>query len=192
MLKDAVWRIPTQAKTVYLTFDDGPIPGVTEKVLAILSQHDVKATFFCLGKNVEANSRLFQELKSAGHQIGNHSFSHPDGWDTPNSAYFDDIESANKVINSKLFRPPYGKLSLPQYAHLKKTYRIIMWDILTGDYNPELSPEFCFDTVKRKARPGSIIVFHDSIKAAPQMIEALKFSVEWLKGEGYAFGLLEE
>jgi len=188
MMPNALWRVKETKKVVYLTFDDGPIPDITEKVLDILLEHQIKAAFFCLGKNVEANPHLFKRLIEQGHLVGNHSYSHPDGWNTSNVNYYQDIEKSQKLIHSKFFRPPYGKLSLTQYLYLKKKYKIVMWDVLTCDYDSNATVDFCFEAVKRKAKNGSIIVFHDSIKAAPQMLPSLVKSIEWLKSEGYSFG----
>jgi peptidoglycan/xylan/chitin deacetylase (PgdA/CDA1 family) len=191
-MSQAIYRIGSDQKQVFLTFDDGPIPGVTDMALDLLSQFEAKATFFCLGKNVEANPELFRRIQAEGHSIGNHSYSHPDGWKTANKDYFSDIEKAEKVISSKLFRPPYGKLTPIQYHLLKKKFTIVLWDTLSLDYNQELDAEFCWNTVKNNTRAGSIIVFHDSIKAAPRMLPALKKTLEWLKGEGFEMNTITQ
>lgn len=192
VMSQAIYRIGSDKKQVFLTFDDGPIPGVTDKALDLLFQFEAKATFFCLGKNVEANPELFKRIQAEGHSIGNHSYSHYDGWKTANKDYFSDIEKAEKVIRSKLFRPPYGKLTPIQYHLLKKKFTIVLWDTLSLDYNQELDAEFCWNTVKNNTRAGSIIVFHDSIKAAPRMLPALKNTLEWLKGEGFEMNTIAQ
>jgi peptidoglycan/xylan/chitin deacetylase (PgdA/CDA1 family) len=185
-----LWKVSTKERKVYLTFDDGPTPDITSKVLDLLNRYQAQATFFCLGKNVVNHPELFGQIKSRGHQVGNHSFSHPDGWATSNPNYFADIGKADQVIQSRLFRPPYGKIGFRQYLQLKKRYTIVMWDVLSGDYNPRLSPDYCFKALERNTRLGSIIVFHDSIKAAPQMLPALEKSLAWLHQNGYSFGLI--
>lgn len=185
VLHDALYRMETNQKTVYLTFDDGPTPGVSDLALDLLKTYQAKASFFCLGKNVEANPGLFQRMLNEGHSVGNHSFSHPDGWKTPNKDYFHDVAQAEKVINSGLFRPPYGKLSPFQYLQLKKRFKVVLWDTLSLDYDQNLEPEFCWDIVRKNTRNGSIVVFHDSLKAAPRMLPVLEKTLNWLSNEGY-------
>ncbi|MBX7182541.1 MAG: polysaccharide deacetylase family protein [Bacteroidia bacterium] len=185
VLHDALYRMETNQKTVYLTFDDGPTPGVSDLALDLLKTYQAKASFFCLGKNVEAFPELFQRMLNEGHSVGNHSYSHPDGWKTPNKDYFHDVAQAEKVINSGLFRPPYGKLSPFQYLQLKKRFRVVLWDTLSLDYDQNLEPEFCWDIVRKNTRNGSIVVFHDSLKAAPRMLPVLEKTLNWLSKEGY-------
>lgn len=185
VLHDALYRMETNQKTVYLTFDDGPTPGVSDLALDLLKTYQAKASFFCLGKNVEAFPELFQRMLNEGHSVGNHSYSHPDGWKTPNKDYFHDVAQAEKVINSGLFRPPYGKLSPFQYLQLKKRFKVVLWDTLSLDYDQNLEPEFCWDIVRKNTRNGSIVVFHDSLKAAPRMLPVLEKTLNWLSKEGY-------
>lgn len=192
VMSEAVYRIGADKKQVFLTFDDGPIPGVTDKVLDLLASYQAKASFFCLGKNVEANPELYTRILAEGHSVGNHSFSHLDGWKTANKDYFMDIEKAEKSIKARLFRPPYGKLTPIQYRLLKKKFTIVLWDTLSLDYNQALDAEFCWQTVKANTRPGSIIVFHDSLKAAPRMLPALEKTLEWLKREGFEMNAIDE
>lgn len=181
------WKVPATGKELYITFDDGPSPGVTEQVLTILKRYDAQATFFLIADKVKAYPELFQQLKAEGHATGNHTFHHLKGWKTPDDEYFQDIREADLLIDSPLFRPPYGKISRPQLQRLKEKYRIIMWDLLSGDFDQKLSPESCYANISQKASPGSIIVFHDSEKAAPRMLYALPRFLEEYKEQGYAF-----
>ncbi len=171
---------------VYLTFDDGPTPNVTENVLNILDAYNVKGTFFCIGRNVERHPELFQELLDRGMAVGNHTYSHLNGWKTPNQIYFDDIEIADDLIHSNLFRPAYGKIRPAQMYKLARKYRIFMWDVLTKDYNQRISGEDCFQNIRKYARKGSIIVFHDSLKAQKNVEYALPKSIEFLLEQGFS------
>jgi len=189
IFKDAVWRIPGTNK-IYLTFDDGPTPGITNRVLALLDDFDIKATFFCLGKNVEKYPALYQKIIEKGHKTGNHGYSHLKGWSVNNTDYFNDIEKAQKLIKSNLFRPPYGRIKPSQLSYLKTKYKIIMWTILSGDYNIKLSPEKVYNNVINNISEGSIIVFHDSEKAFPLMMKTLPVIIEKLKSKGFSFGCL--
>ncbi|HHU95832.1 MAG TPA: polysaccharide deacetylase family protein [Petrimonas sp.] len=189
---NALWRVkkPHQ-KTVYLTFDDGPIPEITPWVLNQLDRYNVKATFFCVGDNVRKYPYLYEEILECGHQVGNHTFHHLQGWLTTSNRFVDDTLEAGRLITSNLFRPPHGHMIFPQ-PHLlkKKGYKIVMWDVVTRDYNVKLLPEQVLDNVKRYTRDGSIIVFHDSLKAEKNMKFALPRSIEWLQREGYTFELI--
>ncbi len=187
----AIWRIEQAKPAVYLTFDDGPTPGVTNKVLRILSEFHVKATFFCIGKNVIAHPNLYQQIIEQSHAVGNHTFNHLKGWNTKNVDYFKNIKKCDQVLNSTLFRPPYGQLSFSQYRHLVEQYQIVFWDVLTYDWNPKNSPEFCLSLVKDKSRNGSIIVYHDSEKAKVNCLESLPYSIEYLLECGYEFKCIE-
>lgn len=188
---DALWRVKTNKKALYLTFDDGPTPGITEKILRLLTQFDAKATFFCLGSNAENNIDLFDAIKKSGHSIGNHSYAHPKGRKTKNTNYFYDIDKSNKIIGSNLFRPPYGSLKLNQYKYLKKYYKIVFWDIMAYDFHPKVDADKCFQITKRFAKPGSIIVFHDNEKASETMLPALEKTLEYFSSEGFVFKNLE-
>ena len=165
LFPEAIWRIPGDRKTVYLTFDDGPIPQVTPWVLDVLDYYSVKATFFCVGENVARNPNLFQELRHRGHQVGNHTMNHIQGMSTPPEKYVRNVLNAHDLIQSQLFRPPHGHMLPGQANLLKKDFSIIMWDVVTRDYSNKLTGEQVFGNVKRYARNGSIIVFHDAIKA---------------------------
>ncbi|KGN75673.1 polysaccharide deacetylase [Porphyromonas macacae] len=182
------WCIPAyRGKSVYLTFDDGPIPEVTPWVLDKLDELDVKATFFCVGDNVRKYPELFEEIKRRGHQVGNHTFHHIKGLEKSARSYIEDVEAANDLIHSRYFRPPHGHLLFSQVRELSKRYELIMWDVITRDYNRKLSPERVLYHVKRYTRNGSIIVFHDSLKAEKNMREAMPQAVRWLKEQGYTF-----
>ena len=177
-------------KVVYLTFDDAPSPTTTPKLLDILDKNNIKATFFCVGDNVRKYPDLFEDIKRRGHRVGNHSMHHLKGFCTDYDSYIQDVELADRVIQSTLLRPPYGRITLKQLRTLSKKYEIVMWDVITRDYNNKLTPEEVYSIVKRYTRNGSIIVFHDSEKAAHNMFGALQPSILFLKEKGYSFELL--
>jgi peptidoglycan/xylan/chitin deacetylase (PgdA/CDA1 family) len=185
-------RIPVTDRTVFLTFDDGPLPEVTPQILDILAGYKAKATFFCLGKNVEKNPEIFESIKNAGHSVGNHSFDHKNGWKTQNKTYFDNIEKAGVLIKTNLFRPPYGKILPSQIKFIKSRYRIVMWDVLSGDFDPGIAKEKCVENVVKNVKPGSIIVFHDSIKAMEKVLYTLPVILKELSAMGYQFGRISE
>jgi peptidoglycan/xylan/chitin deacetylase (PgdA/CDA1 family) len=167
------WEIKDAENSVYITFDDGPHPEITPKVLDILDEYNAKATFFCVGDNVRKYPETYQQIIQRGHQTGNHTFNHLNGWKTKNKNYFSNIDKAAGFIKSNLFRPPYGKISPLQIKELKKRYRIIMWSVLTYDFNRKLTPEKCLKNALTGLKPGSIIVFHDSEKSDKNMLYAL-------------------
>lgn len=183
-----VWEIPNNDNTIYLTFDDGPTPGITDWVLDLLKEHQIKATFFCLGKNVAAHPELYQRILDEGHAVGNHSYHHLSGWKTKDEEYFQDIDKASHVIDSKLFRPPYGRITKSQARYLNEYYQIIMWNVLSGDFDPKTTPEKCLSNVLNHTQSGSIIVFHDSEKAASNLKYALPRAIEGLNKE-FRFGI---
>ncbi len=165
---------------MYLTFDDGPVPEVTDFVLDTLSRFEMKATFFCIGNNVKQNPALFNRIRESGHRIGNHTFVHKNGWMTNVEDYINDVAEAAQFIQSDLFRPPYGRIKKSQAEYLLKHYKIIMWDVLSYDYDPSVSPQKCLYNVTAHTRPGSIIVFHDSSKAFRNVKEVLPEYLEFL------------
>lgn len=190
LAKDLLWHIDTTKREVFFTFDDGPTPGVTDEVLDLLQRYAAKATFFCLGKNAEANPALFNRIKEEGHAIGNHSYDHPDGWKTPTMAYLRNVIKSAYTIKSNLFRPPYGRITPAQISALKKQYKIVMWDVLSADFDIQKTPQQCLSNVVEHVQPGSIVVFHDSVKAKANMLHALEGSLEYLKAQGYIFRAL--
>ena len=183
--------MPANSKTLYLTFDDGPIHEVTPWVLDQLKNYNARATFFCIGDNVKKNPDLLKQMLEANHSIGNHTMHHLNGWLTPNQKYFDDIVACKKYVQSELFRPPYGKIKRTQALRLKKEFKIVMWDVLSKDYNPSFSGEQCFENVKQSARPGSIIVFHDSLKAEKRLRVALPATLKYFSDQGYSFASIK-
>lgn len=187
----AEWVKPCKVdKCVYLTFDDGPIPIVTNFVLETLKKYNVKATFFCVGDNVLKYNEIYNQIINEGHRVGNHTFNHLKGLVTNKKDYIENIEKAAMYIKSNLFRPPHGLMKLSQFNELKKHYRIIMWDVLTRDYNAKITNEDVLEYVKKYTRNGSIIVFHDSLKSFDNIKTSLPMSIEWLKKDGYSFNLL--
>jgi peptidoglycan/xylan/chitin deacetylase (PgdA/CDA1 family) len=186
------WKIPSTEKVLYLTFDDGPIPSVTPWVMEQLEQYNAKATFFCVGDNVKKHPEIFQQLISKGHAIGSHTQNHLNGWITDNIPYFHNVRHAANLTNSVLFRPPYGRLRPKQAQFLQRHYRIVMWDVLSGDFDPRISPEQCLTNVISNATEGSIIVFHDSLKAEDKLNYVLPKVLEHFTKEGYVFEKLSE
>lgn len=188
----ALFRMPVNEseKTVYLTFDDGPIPEVTPRLLDLLDRYGVKGTFFMVGDNVRKYPELYHEVLKRGHRVGNHTMHHLQGLRTDTDAYIADVAEAAGYIDSNLFRPPHGFLKRSQLRVLQEKYRMVMYDLVTRDYSKRLSADEVFDNVKKYARPGSIIVFHDSLKSEPRLFDALPRSIEWLKEKGFSFGLL--
>jgi peptidoglycan-N-acetylglucosamine deacetylase len=185
------WEIPVRSdKILYFTFDDGPHPVVTPFVLDELKKYNAKATFFCIGKNVQEHPYLYERILNEGHQTGNHSQNHLNGWKTDNNTYIDDIVTAKKFINSKLFRPPYGRIRRKQIDSLRNTeqdFEIIMWTLLSGDFDISVTHQVCIDRVVENAKNGSIIVFHDSDKAFPRLQNALPVILKKLTDKGYRF-----
>ncbi len=180
------------SKKIYLTFDDGPIPEVTPWVLDLLDRYHVKATFFMVGDNVRKYPDLYEEVISRGHHVGNHTMHHIKGIGCRTLNYLRDVEEAGVYISSRLFRPPHGWLRPMQTFRLNKKYRIVMFDVVTRDYSKRLTPRQVVNNVQQYTRPGSVIVFHDSLKSWPRLETALPESLEWLISEGYEFGLIWE
>lgn len=186
---DFVWSFPQKKDSLFLTFDDGPCPEVTPWVLDRLDEYGAKATFFLIGKNVEYNPDLFREILARGHSVGNHTYSHLAGWRVPVDDYLMDICMADSLIGSKLFRPPYAKITPSQARHLSKIgFKVLMWDIIARDYNRKLSGSACTRNVVPHLHPGSVIVFHDSIKASKNLFAALPRTLERI----YEMGLRSE
>lgn len=185
--KNLEWHYSRSSKVIYLTFDDGPTPGITNQVLDILDNYNAKATFFCIGRNVERHRDVFNEIIFKGHVIGNHTYSHLKGWKNPIKTYIQDTHLANIYINSKLFRPPYGRIKNAQIKYLLKKYRIVMWDVLSHDYDPRWPKKICLRNVLKSTRNGSIVVFHDSEKASKNMLYVLPRMLQHFSEKGYKF-----
>lgn len=186
LFPEAIWRIKQKRRKVaYITFDDGPIPDVTPWVLDTLDRYDVKATFFLVGDNVRRYPELFEQIKRRGHSYGNHTMHHLQGFREHRIRYMRDITEADNLIDSPLFRPPHGIIRWSQAKAIKDKYNIIMYDLVTRDYSRKMTPDNVFYNVCRYARNGSIIVFHDSLKAQSNMMPVLPKAIEWLQSEGY-------
>jgi peptidoglycan/xylan/chitin deacetylase (PgdA/CDA1 family) len=186
------WKIPTEKRELYLTFDDGPVFGPTEFVLDTLKQYSIQATFFCIGDNVLKHPEVFRQILQAGHAVGNHTFNHISGWKFPAEEYVKNVELCNDEIakhlegNAPLFRPPYGRITRKQTRSLHE-YSIVMWDVLSFDFLKDFAPEKCLQGTIRASRPGSIVVFHDSLKAEKKLTYALPRYVEHFLEKGYTF-----
>lgn len=187
-----IWDNRKAGKTLFLTFDDGPTPKITEKVLNILDSYKAKATFFCLGRNVERHPDIYTEILQRGHGTGNHTYSHLKGWKTDNPQYFEDIELARKYIKSKLFRPPYGQIRRSQISELKSKYKIVLWEVMSHDYEQRVSKERSLKAILRYTKEGSILVFHDSAKAYKKLEYILPRFLEHYSTKGYSFRALPE
>ena len=182
------WRYSSEEKTIYLTFDDGPTPEVTDFVLDELKKFNAKATFFCVGENVKRHHQLYERILEEGHAVGNHTFNHLNGFRTKNKQYFENIEHAAAHIHSNLFRPPYGKIKKSQGRKLLKDgYQMIMWSVLSGDFDTSVSPEKCYLNVVRYASEGSIVVMHDSKKAKEKIYDCLPKILNYFSKRGYRF-----
>lgn len=220
-------RKDTKEKIVYLTFDDGPIPNVTDFVLNTLNSFGIKATFFCIGDNIQKHPQVFERIKNEGHAIGNHTYNHLKGWKTDDETYVKNFWKCQELTSTNLFRPPYGRIKKSQIRQLVASYelpvtrnpqnttyrstlnsaqdlehinsqpatrnsqlQIVMWDVLSGDFDINLSSEKCYQNVVKNTRNGSIIVFHDSLKAWDRLEYALPRAIEFLLKEGYGFKTL--
>ncbi len=187
------WRVRTGEKVIYLTFDDGPTRELTTEILKILSRYHAQATFFCVGQNLEELPDVYSRIISRNHITGNHTYHHLNGWKTGKSAYLSNVSKCDALMGSPFFRPPYGKIKLSQANVLRKHYKIIMWDVLSRDFDRKMSKEDCLHRTIHLTRPGSIVVFHDNIKAADNMLYCLPRYLEYFSKEGYRFeGLKEE
>ena len=190
--KRLIWRVSTSHKVLFLTFDDGPIPEVTPKVLEILDDYNARATFFGVGENMMRNPGLIERALTEGHVFGTHTYNHLNGWKTSHFSYLKNYLKAEQVFSSSLFRPPYGRITPRQIKTIHTRSKIVMWDILSGDFDRNSTPEQCTRNVIENAKPGSIIVFHDSLKAEKNMIYALRKTLEHFSNKGYKFEALTE
>ncbi len=191
LFPELLWNVPVTDDVIYLTFDDGPHPDITPKVLNILSQFDAKACFFCVGNNVHKYPATFHEVLDAGHLVGNHSYHHINGWRTPDEVYFRDVDACNKLVHARYFRPPYGKIRPSQIKYLKKHYQLVMWSVVSYDYDAGISKEECLNIAIDKTTRGSIVVFHDSVKAEKNLLYALPRYLEHYAKRGYRFEIWE-
>lgn len=190
LASDLVWDVQTEKKEVFLTFDDGPIPEVTPMVLDILDEYEAKGTFFCVGENVERHAAVFQEVIARGHTVGNHTYKHENGWRTSHISYLKSALKCAELVKSDLFRPPYGRIRKAQADSLKKRFNLIMWDVLSGDFDANRPPDQCLSGLTKYTKSGSVIVFHDSLKAKKSVLEVLPKYLAFLKDEGYSCSLL--
>ncbi len=186
-----IWDLKNGQKEIFLTFDDGPNPEVTPMVLSILKEYNARATFFCIGRNAERYPEIMKMIREDGHSFGNHTYSHLKGWITSNSEYYSDIELAGKFISTDLFRPPYGKIKRSQLKYLRQFYKIIMWDVMSSDFDHSITKEKCVRNVLDNIRPGSIVVFHDSVKSKERMLYALPIVLESLNKMDYALNNID-
>lgn len=182
-----LWKVKTKENVIYITFDDGPHPDITPKVLEILNQYNAKATFFCVGENVEKYPETFQLILDANHAVGNHTYNHIKGWKTNTVNYAENINKASKFIGSSLFRPPYGRITIEQIKSVSKDYKIIMWSVLTRDYEKNLNINKAIRKLCNQTSQGDIVVFHDSRKAEMNMFILLKQMLEFFSKQGYRF-----
>ena len=185
-----LWHKSREEKSVYISFDDGPIPVVTPFVLNTLNRFNAKATFFCIGDNIVKNPEIFQQVIDEGHAIGNHTFNHLNGWKSEDDEYIANIRHAQQLTSTNLFRPPYGRIKKSQIKKVKNTFpavQIIMWDVLSGDFDVKIEAQACINNVLKHTKNGSIIVFHDSLKAFPRLEKALPIVLEELSAKGYRF-----
>jgi len=189
--KTVFWKIPTERKELFLTFDDGPVPGTTEIILDHLDRFNSKATFFCVGDNIRKHPELFEEIKARGHSVGNHTFHHLSGWKHSLKSYLNNVRMCETLTGTKLFRPPYGRLTPLQRFMLQKHFYIIFWSVLPGDFDPKLTNEKCLERVlKHSHMPGSVIVFHDNLKAIEKLQYTLPKYLEIYSELGYTFSAI--
>jgi peptidoglycan/xylan/chitin deacetylase (PgdA/CDA1 family) len=186
----SIWDVNEPEKSIYLSFDDGPHPVITPFVLDELKKYNALATFFCIGKNVVENPLIFSRIQDEGHAVGNHTYDHLNGWKTSETEYLQNIAKAAKYIDSHLFRPPYGRIKATQHkalGKLDKPLKVVMWSVLSGDFDVNITPEKCCENVLKNAESGSVIVFHDSEKAYERLRYALPLVLEYFSGKGYQF-----
>lgn len=183
-----IWKLEESSKRIFLTFDDGPIPVVTENIQNLLKSYKIQATFFCVGENIKKNPRIFEKLIEDGHAIGNHTYNHLNGWKTSLDDYMENVFKCEELTQSLLFRPPYSAITPKQIKALQKNnFKIIMWDVITGDFDQKITPEKCLNNTIENTEPGSLVVFHDHIKAWPRTQYALPKAIEYWLEKGYEF-----
>lgn len=185
LFSDFIWSMPSEDNEVFLTFDDGPVPDVTPWVLDVLLDFDCRATFFCVGENIRKYPHIYERILKEGHTSGNHTFNHLNGWLTDTDTYLDNVALCDQYVASNLFRPPYGKIRPKQASQIKSQKDIIMWDVLSGDFDRNISPEQCLQNVIKNVETGSIIVFHDSKKAEEKLYYALPEFLKFISDRGF-------
>jgi len=186
------WKVPTEEKIIYLTFDDGPNPEITPWVLEQLAAYNAKGTFFTIGENVENHPTIFQQVIDAGHTTGNHTYNHVSGWGSDNIPFFHNTRRCARLVNSSLFRPPYGRLKPKQAQFIQRHYRIVMWDVMSGDFDQNTTKEKCLANVLNNTEAGSIVVFHDSLKAKDKLEYVLPKVLAHFSAQGYSFEQLND
>ena len=189
--KDFIWKVNTKEKIIYLTFDDGPDEEVTPKVLDILDEYDAKATFFCLGNNAEKYPGIIERIVKSGHILGNHSYSHKNGYKSKLDEYIADVERCESVFKSNLFRPPYGRIKKSQAKILSENYKIVMWSVIPGDFDRKISKQKCLERSIENSGSGTIIVFHDSQKAKEKALFTLPHYLKHFKEQGFSFNKIQ-
>jgi len=187
---NVTWNKSREKKIIYLTFDDGPIPEITPWILDTLAAYNAKATFFCVGENIIKHPHIFQRLLQEGHQVGNHTYNHLKGWDYSDEEYLENVRKCQELTKTSLFRPPYARAKKSQLKVLKDQFEIIYWDVLSGDFDLQLTPEKCYANIQRNTKNGSIIVMHDNIKAIPRVQYALPLLLAYFTQKGYLFETL--
>jgi len=193
MFPGFIWNIPSAGhKTLYLTFDDGPTPHITNWVLKQLAEYNAKASFFCVGEQIARHPHIMKKVREQGHAVGSHTFSHESGWATDQHTYMRSARKTARMIDSDLFRPPFGRVKPAQAKALNEQFRVVMWDVMSGDFDASITPDQCFQNVAVKAQPGSIIVFHDSVKARKNLFYTLPKVLEHFSEQGYTFEPLIE
>ena len=186
------WEVETDEKVLYFTFDDGPIPQLTPRALKILQKYNAKATFFMVGENVRRYPKIYQQVIDEGHAVGNHSYNHVKGWQLTNLEYYQNIQNADDILKTKLFRPPYGQITPAQAKSISQEFHIVMWSVLSGDYDKNTSAEQCYNNIIKNTKSGSIIVMHDNLKAEANMLYALEKSLKYFSDLGYRFDSLAD
>lgn len=190
--KELKWEVHDAGKRIFLTFDDGPIPEVTPQVLEILKEHRAKACFFCVGDNAAKNPEILERILENGHSVGNHTYSHLNGWKTDSAEYIQDVHKAAGYLNTKVFRPPHGRIRRDQALQISLNYEIVLWSVLSWDFDQRISPEKCLENVLSHTKSGSIVVFHDSIKASRNMLFALPRFLKHFSDKGFTFEALSD
>ncbi len=191
LFPNLIWRMKPEEKVLYLTFDDGPIPEATPWILDTLREYNAKASFFCVGENIQKHPAIYNRIKAEGHSVGNHTFNHLSGWTTENSKYNDNIAHCEPINDTTLFRPPYGRITPNQVRDVSEQYTIVMWDVLSGDFDEQIDADTCFRNVINNTQNGSIIVLHDSLKTIEKIIIVLPKLLEYYGSMGYRFDNLE-